>query len=628
MCGIAGIFDLRGEREPDRAALRRMTDAIANRGPDGQGAHLEPGLALGHRRLAIIDPGAGAQPFTSQGGRTVVTFNGEIYNHARLAPEVERAGRTLRTRCDTEVLAELIDLRGTDALDAMQGMFAFAAWNPRERTLILARDRFGEKPLYYAETQDGFLVFASEMGAMTASGLVQPVIAPEAVADYLFYGYVPDPDTIYAGVRRLPAGHTLTARRGQPCPAPRRWFGLVQAPEGDVSLEDSAAATLDALDRAVDRQREADVPLGAFLSGGVDSAGIVSSLAQAGGDRAGGDTVTCTMGFEADSHDERSPAARIAERFGTRHHEDVARLDVESLLPRIAQVYGEPFADSSALPTYLLCRAARDHVVVALSGDGADEMFAGYDRYGAIAKEALVRRALPGPLRAATFGQAGRVYPKLDWAPRHLRLRTTLQALGESASTAYARAVSAVLPDACRAILAPGLRDIRPERHVEAAWAAADTDDALVAAQATDIATWLPGRMLVKVDRASMAHGLEVRAPYLDADLAAHAASLPRAARCAEGIGKRALKAALSERLSEETLYKPKQGFDAPTDAWFRQDGGALSETLLALTSWQDSGLFDTDAVAAMAQAHTRGQGRHGQALWSVLMFDAFLEVA
>ena len=622
MCGIAGLFDLRGTREPDRAALRRMTDALAHRGPDGQGAHVEPGLALGHRRLAVIDPSAGAQPFTSQGGKTVLTFNGEVYNHAALAAEVERAGRALRTRCDTEVLAELVDLRGTDALPSLHGMFAFAAWNPREETLLLARDRFGEKPLYYAQTQDGWLVFASEMGAMTASGLVQPVVSPEAVADYLFYGYVPDPDTIYAGVKRLPAGHALTVRRGA-LPAPRRWFRLAQSPERDVPLAESAAATLALLDRAVARQREADVPLGAFLSGGVDSAGIVSSLAQHDGR-----TVTCTMGFEADSHDERAPAARIAERFGTEHHEDVASLDVAGLLPRIARAYGEPFADSSALPTYLLCRAARGHVTVALSGDGADELFAGYGRYGAIAREAMARRLAPGPVRAATFGQAGRFYPKLDWAPQKLRLRTTLQALGEDAASAYARAVSAVLPDAANAILAPGLRDVRPQRHVEAAWNEADTDDPLIAAQAADIATWLPGRMLVKVDRASMAHGLEVRAPFLDADLASHAAALPRRARRHEGVGKRALKAALADRLPDDILYRPKQGFDAPTDVWFREDEGALAETLMARPAWQDSGFFDPDAVGKMVRAHVRGRGRHGQALWSVLMFDAFLDMA
>lgn len=623
MCGIAGLFDLRGSREPDRAILRRMTDALDHRGPDGQGRHIEPGVALGHRRLAVIDPGAGKQPFTSQGGKTVLTFNGEIYNHRALRGEVERGGRQLRTRCDTEVLAELLDMRGTDALPSLHGMFAFAAWNPREETLILARDRFGEKPLYYAQTRDGLLVFASEMGAIIASGLIQPMIAPDAVADYLFYGYVPDPDTIYDGVARLPAGHSLTVRRGRAVPSPRPWFELTQAPEHDVPLDVSAAETLTLLDQAVGRQREADVPLGAFLSGGVDSAAIVASLSERPGD-----TVTCTMGFEADSHDERRYAAQVAAQFGTRHHEEVAQLDVAGLLPRIAATYGEPFADSSALPVFLLCEAARKHVTVALSGDGADELFAGYSRYGAFAKEALIRNALPSGLRAATFGRAGRLYPKLDWAPKKLRLRTTLQALGEDAAPSYARAVSAVLPDVCRAMLAPALRDVRPQRHIEAAWADANTDDPLVAAQAADIATWLPGRMLVKVDRASMAHGLEVRAPFLDADLAAHAAALPRPARRHDGIGKRALKTALAGRLPDDLLHRPKQGFDAPTDVWFKERDGALGTALMALTAWQDSGFFEPGTVAKMADAHRLGRGRHGQALWSVLMFDAFLETA
>ena len=526
MCGIAGIFDLKGRREPDRAALKRMTDALAHRGPDGQGAHLEPGLALGHRRLAIIDLGAGAQPFTSSGGKTVVTYNGEIYNHAALRPELERQGRTLRTRCDTEVLAELIDLRGSDALPDLQGMFAFAAWNPREETLLLARDRLGEKPLYYAETADGFLVFASEMPAMLASGLVAPLIDDAAVADYLFYGYVPDPDTIYRGVKRLPAGHALTIRRGGATPAPRCWWRLAQRQDETLSTEEAAKELLPLIDEAVASQTIADVPLGAFLSGGVDSSAITASMAHAGGR-----PVTCTVGFDDEAADERAHARAVAELFGTRHHEDMATVDAPALLPKIAAAYGEPFADSSALPTYLVCQLARSHVTVALSGDGADELFAGYSRYGQYVQEAKIRAGLPQGMRAATFGTMGAIYPKLDFAPQPLRLRTTLQALGESPAAAYARAVSAVLPDACAAMLTPELREVRPQRHVERAWAAADTDDPLLAAQAVDVATWLPGRMLVKVDRASMAHSLEVRAPFLDTKLAEYAAALPRRAR-------------------------------------------------------------------------------------------------
>ena len=623
MCGIAGIFDLTGAREVERRPLQRMSDALAHRGPDGAGLHVEPGLGLVHRRLAIIDLGAGAQPFTAQGGRTVVTFNGEIYNHQGLRPTIERAGRTLRTRCDTEVLAELLDLRGEDALHDLRGMFAFAAWSPREQALTLARDRFGEKPLYHAVTKDGFLVFASEMPALLASGLVPALIEERAVADYLFYGYVPDPETIHRGVRRLPAGHVLTVRRGAGrLPAPRAWYAPRQSETDGLSPEEAGRATASLLDEAVAEQRLADVSLGAFLSGGIDSSAVVTLMAEQGPP-----PVTCTVGFEDKAADEREAAAQLATRLGTHHHEDVARVDVDALIPAVARSYGEPFADAAALPAYLVCQLARTHVTVALSGDGADELFGGYARYEGYAAERAAARGLPGPLRGLA-GAAGRAYPKLDFAPRPLRLKTALGALGETPARAYANAVSAVLPDVCRAVLAEPLRDADPARHVEAAWGAADTDDPVVLAQAADIATWLPGRMLVKMDRASMAHSLEVRAPYLDHRLAEAAGAFPREARVHKGRRKIALREAMADRLPEDLFARPKRGFDAPVDVWFREAEGALTTRLLDRQGWADSGYFDVDAVRRRARAHVRGRERHGQLLWSLLMFDAFLEAA
>ena len=623
MCGIAGLFDLTGTREIERRPLERMSAALEHRGPDGAGLHVEPGLGLVHRRLAVIDPGAGAQPFTAQGGHAVLTFNGEVYNHASLRPTVERAGRTLRTRCDTEVLAELLALRGEDALHDLRGMFAFAAWLPREGALILARDRFGEKPLYYAVTKDGLLVFASEMPALLASGLVANLIEERAVADYLFYGYVPDPHTIYRGVSRLPAGHVLTLRRGAgTAPAPRRWYAARQSEQHGLTPEEAGRATAGLLAEAVAEQRVADVPLGAFLSGGIDSAAVASVMADHGPA-----PVTCTVGFEDAASDERAAAAALAARLGTRHHEAVATVDVEALVPAVAASYGEPFADAAALPAYLVCRLAREHVTVALSGDGADEVFGGYARYEAFAAARAAARLVRGPARGITRA-LGRAYPKLDWAPRPVRLRSTLAALGETPARAYASAVSAVLPDVCRAVLAAPLRDADPARHVEAAWGAADTDDPVILAQAADMATWLPGRMLVKMDRASMAHSLEVRAPYLDHRLAEAAAAFPRAARVFRGQRKIALREAMRDRLPPETLARPKRGFDAPVDLWFRQEGGALTKRLLAQRAWADSGYFDVDAVRARAKAHVRGRERHGQLLWSVLMFGAFLETA
>ena len=361
MCGIAGIFDLRGRREIERRPLQAMSDALEHRGPDGAGLHVEPGVGLVHRRLSIIDLDGGTQPFTAGGGRTVLTYNGEIYNHTDLREPLRRAGRTLRTRCDTEVLAELLDLRGEDALHDLRGMFAFAAWSPRENTLTLARDRFGEKPLYYARTKDDFLVFASEMPALLASGLVPNLIEERSVADYLFYGYVPDPQTIYRGVERLAAGHVLTLRRGGAV-RPRRWYGLRQSETRGLSPTEAGRATARLLDDAVAEQRLADVPLGAFLSGGIDSSSVVTVMAAQGPP-----PVTCTVGFDDAAADERAPAAALAEALGTHHHEDVARVDVDALLPAVARAYGEPFADAAALPAYLVCQLARTHVNAGLA---------------------------------------------------------------------------------------------------------------------------------------------------------------------------------------------------------------------------------------------------------------------
>lgn len=621
MCGIAGIIDLHGTRDIDRRLVDKMMDAMQHRGPDGKGIHVEPGLAFGHRRLAIVDLAGGIQPFTSSTGKTVLTYNGEIYNHRAIAKDLAKEGRTLTTRSDTEVLAELVDLRGADALADLNGMFAFAAWSPRDNSFLLARDRLGEKPLYYHQTRDGFLVFASEFDALMAAGLAPDQIDPSAVADYLFYGYVPDPKTIYSEVYKLPPGHYLKFQRGGPLRPARPWWSLTQRPEDQLTFEDAQAELVTLLDRAVSDQMMADVPLAAFLSGGVDSSAIVSAMAQSGNDK----ITTCAMGFDDPSYDERNPARTVAQLFGTQHQEQVVDVDNASLLPVIASVYGEPFADTSALPTLLLCQLARKHATVALSGDGGDEIFAGYERYQGILREAQVRDMIPGPLRTGLVAPLGQLYPPLFGAPHPFRLRTALQSIGESQGAGYARAVSAVVPDRCAALLSGQMADYRPQTLIEAAIDKADTDDPVLQAQAADLATWLPGRMLVKVDRASMANSLEVRPPLLDHRLVEWAARLPRQFKVKGNNGKHVFKAALEPRLPDAILYRRKQGFGAPVDRWFRDAGGTLLADLRGRRAWKDSGYFDVDHVLKTATRHEKGQAHHGQELWSVLMFDAFL---
>jgi asparagine synthase (glutamine-hydrolysing) len=587
--------DLKGAREVDRDALRRMTDALRHRGPDGEGYFIATGIGFGHRRLAVIDLEGGAQPFKILSRKGVLNFNGEIYNYRELARDLSNQGVPLSTRSDTEVLAEGIALEGPAYVNKLRGMFAFAYWDAAQQMLTLCRDRLGEKPLYYAETDDGFLLFASEIGAIAASALVPLELDNMAVADYFLYGFIPDPKSVFARVRKLPPATMLTAKRGGGLGIGPFWRPAF-SPTLPLAYEEAEEQLLALLDDAVRAEMIADAPLGAFLSGGLDSSAIVAAMAETGAP-----IKTCSVGFEAETADEREYARLVASLFDTDHEEEVAKIEAVSLIDEIARVYGEPFADSSALPTYMVSKLARARVTVALSGDGGDEIFAGYRRY-----------------------------PKLDWAPRPARLKTTLQALGARRADAYAHAIAANLPDRIRKILSPdfkrALGGYRPETVVEAAMTGAD-DHPLTAAQRADLAVWLPGRMLTKVDRASMAHGLEVRPPLLDARLVEWACRLDPDFKLHHGEGKRILKSAMEQRLPKEIIHRRKQGFAPPVAAWLRDDAGPLKR-LAQSSAWRESGYLDARAVEAMAASHRSGASDCSQELWTVIMFDAFLRCA
>lgn len=622
MCGIAGIIDLVGARPIDQAMLKRMTDALAHRGPDGEGFFIAPGVGLGHRRLAIIDIEGGAQPIEAQSGGGVLVFNGEIYNFEALKRTLS-ARVDFRTRSDAEVLAEGLSLKGPDFVHELRGMFACAFWEPGARRLTLTRDRLGERPLYYAETRDGLLVFASEIGAIAASGLIETSIDPQAAADYFFYGYVPDPKSIWRGVAKLPAGSRLIAEPGKALRIERYWRPVFASGTA-ASFEDSAAMLRERIDDAVRAQMIADVPLGAFLSGGVDSAAIVSAMAQTGTS-----PVTLTVGFDESSHDEREPARDVAARFGAVHHERLVRCDAAELIDRIAAAFGEPFADASALPSFLVAQMARQYVTVALSGDGGDEIFAGYRRYPFYLAEERVRALAPSPLRRAVFGPLGALYPKLDWAPRPLRFKTTLEALGQSAAEAYAGAVAINLPSRMRAVLSGdftrSLGGYRPHTVIEDAMLASGSNDVLSRAQYADLMTWLPGRMLTKVDRTAMANSLEVRPPLLDHRLVEWAGTLPPRYKLDAGAGKRVLKAAVEPRLGADYLARRKQGFAPPLSQWLRRETGNPLSRLAESRTWRESGMFEPRAVEALMRAHRSGRADASQELWTVIMFDAFL---
>lgn len=628
MCGIAGIVDLNGERPIDRGALQRMSDALIHRGPDGADMFIAPGIGFAHRRLAIIDIEGGKQPFHASTGQHFLTFNGEIYNYQRLAHDLSNAGIRLKTRSDTEVIAEGMARHGANYISSLQGMFAFSFWDNKEKTLTIARDRLGEKPLYYAVTSDNILLFASEINAILASDLMSADINTQAIADYLHFGYVPDPKSIYRNIFKLPPAHTLTATRGKNVGGSAitltPYWSINFKEDSNLTFEQAQEDLINLLDEAVHDQMISDVPLGAFLSGGVDSSAIVASMA-----KSNSTPVTCSIGFDEASHDERGFARRTAIQFGTNHHEEVASLDVTGSIDEIARVYGEPFADSSALPTWLVSKLARKHVTVALSGDGGDEVFAGYRRYRFFLGEERMRSALPASIRKPIFGTAGALYPKLDFAPRFLRFKTTFQALGEDQASAYARASAIMLPERASALASGDLKasfagyqsDMMIRTHMDAT----GSSDPLSRALYTDLKMWLAGRMLVKTDRASMAHSLEVRPPMLDHRLVEWAARLPSSFKLQQGSGKHILKSALETRLPNDLLYRPKQGFGLPVSGWLRAEKNNPLDRLANSTIWKESGLINTKTVSKMVSAHKGNKADHGQELWSILMLDAFL---
>lgn len=605
--------------------LLAMRDALVHRGPDGAGLLSEPGIGLGHRRLSIIDIEGGAQPFDSADGRICLCFNGEIYNFRDLRTNLEKQGHKFRTHSDTEVLAELWAAEGVACLTRLNGMFAFAVWDRRNRELTLVRDRMGEKPLYYGIAPDGNLYFASELKALLAADVFGRKIDPQALAEYFALGYVPDPASIIEGIFKLPPGHFLTLKAGG-VPVLSRWWQLSvnKTVAGDRTAWTEELQSR--IDRAVRRQMISDVPLGAFLSGGVDSSTIVAAMAE----DSARPVATCAIGFDAASHDERHYARQVAELFHTDHSEFEVAVDAHDLIPEIARVYDEPFADTSALPTWHVCRMARDRVTVALTGDGGDEVFCGYRRYPFFGREERAKALLPGAVRTPLFGGLGAIWPKADFLPQKLRLKTTLQAFGESRAAGYFRAASINLPDRVAQIWSPdfaeALSGSDPVRRFERLLDEADTDDPVLAAQYIDMHSWLPGRMLVKTDRASMAHSLELRPPLLDHELVSWVFSLPTSAKLADGEGKWLLKEAGRTRLPENILFRKKRGFDPPVANWLRAANNNPLERLDASDRWKDAGHLDPAAVGRMRDDHLAGRRDCSQELWTVLMYDAFLE--
>ncbi|WP_340118828.1 XrtA/PEP-CTERM system amidotransferase [Pelagibius sp. 7325] len=625
MCGLVGIFDTTGRRPVDRDLLSAMNDSLAHRGPDGDDLHLEEGIGLGHRRLSIIDLAGGSQPMFNEDGTVAVIYNGEIYNFQELAQELRERGHRFHSVCDTEVIVHAWEEWGADCVQRFRGMFAFALWDGNSETLFLARDRLGIKPLYYAALPDGRLIFGSEMKALLCDPVLEREFDIQGIEEYFAFGYVPDPRTIYRSVHKLPPAHTLVWQRGKPQPAPQRYWEICFQADNRMKEADACVELRERMSEAVKIRLMADVPLGAFLSGGVDSSSVVSMMAE----HSSGPVNTCSIGFDVPDFDEAIYAEQVAKHLNTDHRSRQVAADSFDLIEDMSKFYDEPFADSSAMPTYQVCRLARESVTVALSGDGGDEAFAGYRRYRWHHYEEMVRGTLPGPLRQPVFSLLGRIYPKMDWAPRSFRAKTTFQALARESVEGYFHSVS-ILSDALR----QRLYSPRMQRELQGYHARSVLEDTLKDApvehhldrvQYADMKTYLPGDILTKVDRASMATSLEVRVPLLDHKLLEWAATLPPAFRLRAREGKYLLKKAMEERLPHDILYREKMGFSIPLATWFR---GPLREVVrrrLLNGALDQVGLFDMGFIERLLDEHATGISDHSVPIWALLMFESFL---
>jgi len=625
MCAIAGIYHLTSPKPVDPGRVERMCDAMLHRGPDGGGVWTAPGVGLGHRRLSIIDIAGSPQPMASADGRAMLVFNGEIYNFRELRQELRAAGAQFDTDGDSEVILAAWQRWGEDCLPRLHGMFAFAIYDLDRRTLFLARDRLGVKPLFMAELSDGSLAFGSELKALLAHPGLRREADPLAVEDYLTWGYVPDTRSILKGVRKLPAGHSLLLQRGAPMPAPRQWWDISFAERRSGKPADLEAELLHLLREAVTSRMVADVPLGAFLSGGVDSSSVVALMAEA----SASPVRTCSIGFDVAALDETSHAREVARLFATDHASRTVSPDDFAVIDAIAGMFDEPFADASALPTWRVCQLARETVTVALSGDGADEAFAGYRRHVFQRGEDRLRGLLPQALRRPIFGALGAVYPKADWAPRFLRARTTFQSLAQGSEEGYARALSVAAPDLRAAIYSPDFvrerGSYRAEDTLVALMRQAPARSGLDRAQYADLKFWLPGDILTKVDRASMAVSLEAREPLLDHRLIEFAATIPESLRTHGGEGKWLMKRTMRRYLPHGILHRPKQGFVTPIADWFRGPLAGEARAIARGTALTRTGWFDPARIAGLANAHIAGRSDHSRLLWQLVMLDRSL---
>lgn len=613
MCGIVGAAASPRHQVPPAELARRMCAVIRHRGPDDEGIFHAPQAFLGMRRLAIVDPAGGRQPLYSEDGAVCAVVNGEIYNHRELRRRLEAAGHVFRTNSDAESAVHAYEEYGEEFPAQLRGMFAIALWDERRQSLLLVRDRFGKKPLFFAETPRG-LFFASEMKSLLAVPEIDAQLNRDVLADYLLLGYVPTPASMLRGVHKLPPAHRLTYRGGRVSIS--RYWRLDYAPKLDDDERELADRLEAHIDDAVAVRLNCDVPFGAFLSGGVDSSLVVAMMAR----HLPQPVQTFSIGFEDAEFNEADDARRVAAHIGTQHRDLIVRPDAVGLLQDIAWYLDEPLADSSAIPTFIVSRLAAGQVKMVLTGDGGDEMFAGYERYARYMQlRAMKTWGLPHvmPLaRQLLRGVPGRMARRLRWVASRL-------ALGHPDD--YLSGVGLATPGRVRELLGSGVRRPHDYGRVRECFDA-DGHGTLDTVLGGDVASYLLDDILVKVDRMSMGNSLEARAPLLDQELAAFAARLPENLKLHNGVGKYLLKRVAERYLPADCVYKRKQGFAIPLARWLREDLRELLLDTLHGDAFRQRGAFNVAAVRQLAAEHLRGSHDHSEVLWAVLVFETWAQ--
>jgi len=627
MCGIAGIVDLQS-RPVEPTLVRRLCDVLVHRGPDDEGYYINGPVALGQRRLAILDVAGGHQPMCNEDGTVWITFNGEIYNFRELRQRLEGLGHRFATRSDTEVIVHAYEQYGADCVKGLRGMFAFALWDQRAGMLMLARDRVGKKPLFYAEV-DGQWVFASELQGLLAHPGLSRRVDWTAVDDYLTYGYIPAPKTIFQDVYKLPPAHSLTLKLGAdgtggPEVRIERYWRLAYEPKLRLREEEAAEGLLEVLTEAVRLRMVADVPLGALLSGGIDSSIVVALMSQLS-DRP---VKTFSIGFDEQEFDELSYARLVAERYATEHQEFVVRPNALDVLPTLVRHYGEPFADSSAIPTYYVAKLTREHVKVALNGDGGDECLAGYERYAGSEVADRYQR-IPAAIRRLGIEPLSRLIP--EGASRRSRLRQArrfLQVAGRPAPERYQRWVG-YLPRQQRAGLYTPEFQAQLTGHQAEGWLLGIWEgvtreglESLDRMLAVDVESYLPNDLLVKMDIATMANSLEARSPFLDHKVMEFCARLPCNYKLSGLTLKYLLKKAGARLLPPETRKRRKMGFGVPVAHWMRGELRPWVEDVLLSPRALKRGYFEPEALRQLVWAHLDGRQEQSFELWALLWLE------